>query len=82
MLDELKRAMKRERFRYGKKLIPGSHYTYFNANVRYLARRYARFISGSECTHCWTRPCYCGMNVPYTPAEKIAYEYQKETQNK
>ena len=36
MLDKLKRAMKRERFRYGK--------TYFNANVRYLARRYARFI--------------------------------------
>ena len=74
MLDELKRAMKKERYRYGK--------TYFNVNIRYLARRYARFISGSECTHCWTRPCYCGMNVPYTPAEKIAYEYQKETQNK
>ena len=48
--------------------------------IRYLAHRYARYKSGSDCCLCWGNPpelkCYCGLEVPYTPAEKIAYEYQ------
>jgi len=54
--------------------------------IRYLARRYARYKSGSDCCLCWGHPadeskgrkelkCYCGMEVKYTPAEKVAYTY-------
>ena len=55
------------------------------STISYLAHRYKRFISGSGCVHCWHFPCKGhGKLMPsiYTPAEKIAYEYQKETQNK
>ena len=50
--------------------------------IWYLARRYARYISGSNCVLCWDySPCMCrdrdGGPVPYTPAEKAAYEYKK-----
>ena len=55
-------------------------------NIGYLARRYARYKSGSDCCLCWGHPaneskgrkelkCYCGMEVKYTPAEKVAYTY-------
>ncbi len=54
---------------------------------KYLAHRYARYKSGSDCCLCWGHPadeskgrpelkCYCGLEVPYTPAEKAAYEYE------
>ena len=55
---------------------------YDKSRIKYLAHRYARYISGSNCCQCWTySPCMCrdrdGGPVMYTPAEKAAYEYQK-----
>ena len=58
------------------------------SRISYLAHRYARYKSGSDCCLCWGHPadeskgrpelkCYCGLEVQYTPAEKIAYEYQQ-----
>ena len=48
--------------------------------IRYLAHRYARYISGSNCAVCWHySPCMCsdrdGGPVMYTEAEKVAYTY-------
>ena len=50
--------------------------------IDYLAHRYARWISGSNCALCWDfSPCMCVSRgdeaVPFTPAEKAAYEYQQ-----
>ena len=60
------------------------------STIKYLAHRYTRYISGSNCVMCWDySPCMCvvgkytvgrqegeGKPTKYTPAEKIAYEYQ------
>ena len=54
---------------------------YDKSRINYLAHRYARYKSGSNCVQCWDySPCMCEMRgdraIQFTPAEKAAYEYQ------
>jgi len=72
----LKSAMKKNGYR--RALIDEDM---FDRCVEFLSTRYARYISGTECTNCWgikdgTLRCYCGLHSVYTNLERMAYKFR------
>ena len=78
----LKNAMaedKSKSFNMGKSYVNSMHRSKFFEWIHYLSRRYAKYISGSDCVRCWG---FCGKSClkfdRYSQLEKMSYNFLEE----